>query len=79
MLTQAEVAAAVHVTAEAITSWESGKRRMELSKLPRLGAVLQLNAKELCAQALLEFHPAFSAVLFGDCAVVPAHLQQKPA
>jgi DNA-binding XRE family transcriptional regulator len=78
-LTQAEVANAVHVTAEAVTSWESGKRRMELSKIPRIAAALQLNAKELCAKALGEFHPIFFAALLSDGAVVPAHLQHMTA
>jgi hypothetical protein len=39
---------------------------MELSKLPRLAATLQIDAKELCAKALAEFHPSFYAVLFGN-------------
>jgi transcriptional regulator with XRE-family HTH domain len=78
-LVQAEVAEAVHVSPECITLWEAGRRRMELSKLPRIAAVLQLDPKELCAKALEEFHPVFFAVLFNDCAVVRADLQQSPA
>lgn len=73
-LVQAEVAEALNVTSEAVTLWESGRRRMELAKIPRIAAVLQLDAKELCAQALEEFHPAFFATLFGNCAVVPANI-----
>ena len=78
-LLQAEIAEAVNVTAEAVTLWECGRRRMELSKLPRVAAALQLDARELCAQALLEYHPAFSAALFGDGTVAPTNLQQTPA
>jgi transcriptional regulator with XRE-family HTH domain len=64
-LLQAQVAEALHVTPECITQWESGRRRMELSKLPRIAAVLQIDAKELCAKALAEFHPLVYATLFG--------------
>jgi hypothetical protein len=38
---------------------------MELSKIPRLAEALQLDARELCIQALAEFHPGFYATLFG--------------
>ena len=67
-LLQAEIAEALHVTPECIVLWEGGRRRMELSKLPRLAAALKIDAKELCAKALAEFHPAVYAVLFGRCA-----------
>jgi transcriptional regulator with XRE-family HTH domain len=65
-LPQAEIAEALHVTPECIVRWECGQRRMELSKLPRLAAALQIDAKELCAKALSEFHPAVYAALFGN-------------
>lgn len=64
-LLQADVAEALNVSPEAVTLWESGRRRMELSKLPRLAEALQLDARELCIQALAEFHPGFYATLFG--------------
>ena len=64
-LLQAQVAAAIHVTPECIGQWECGRRRMELSKLPRIAEALQLDAKELCAKALSEFHPLVYAALFG--------------
>ena len=64
-LIQADIAEAVHVTPECIVLWEGGRRRMELSKLPRLAQALQMDAKELCAKALAEFHPAVYHVLFG--------------
>jgi transcriptional regulator with XRE-family HTH domain len=63
-LTQAEVAGALHVSPVAITLWESGSRRMDLAKLPRIAAVLRLDPKELCAKALTEFYPGIFAVLF---------------
>ena len=63
-LTQAQIAEALHVSPEAITNWESGRRRMELSKLPALAAALHLDPKKLRVKALAEFHPAFCAVLF---------------
>ena len=51
---QAEVAERLGVTPEAVTLWEGGHRRMELSKIPRIDAALQLDPKELCAKALEE-------------------------
>ncbi len=62
-LFQSEVAEAVHVSPEAVTLWEAGRRRPELSKIPRVAEVLELNPKELCARALAEYHPAFYAAL----------------
>jgi transcriptional regulator with XRE-family HTH domain len=64
-LRQADVAEALHVSPEAVTLWESGHRRMELAKLPRIAEALQIDARELCIQALAEFHPAFFHTLFG--------------
>jgi len=66
-LFQAEVAEALHVTPEAVTLWEGGRRRMDLSKVPRLAVILEIDPKELCTKALSEFHPLFYATLFGDC------------
>ena len=44
-------------------------------ELPRIAEALQLNAKELCAKALLEFHPLVYAALFGHAAA-PVNVQQ---
>jgi len=63
---QAQVAEALNVTPECVTLWEGGRRRMELSKLPRLAKVLQLDAKQLCEKALAEFHPPVYETLFGN-------------
>ena len=76
-LFQAQVAEALHVTPECIGQWECGRRRMELSKLPRIAAALQLDAKKLCAKALAEFHPLVYAALFGPDAA-PVNIQQVP-
>jgi transcriptional regulator with XRE-family HTH domain len=65
-LLQAEVAEALHVSPECVTLWEAGRRRMDLSKLPRIAEILEIDAKELCLKALAEFHPLFNATLFGD-------------
>ena len=75
-LLQAEIAEALHVTPECIGQWECGRRRMELSKIPRIAAALQIDAKELCAKALSEFHPLVYAALFGD--TTPADIQKVP-
>jgi len=63
-LTQAEIAEILHVTPECIGQWEAGRRRMELSKLPRIAEALQIDAEELCTKALAEFHPLLYATLF---------------
>ena len=64
-LLQADVAEALALTPEAVTLWESGRRRMELSKIQRVARALQLNPKDLCFRALQEYHPAFYATIFG--------------
>ena len=78
-LLQSDVADALHVSPECVTLWEAGRRRMELSKLPRIAAILELDAKELCAQALAEFHPLFYATLFGPANVAQTNIGQAPA
>jgi transcriptional regulator with XRE-family HTH domain len=65
-LSQADLAQALRVSPECIVLWESGRRRMDLSKLPRIAAALSLDPRELCARALAEFHPPVYASLFGD-------------
>jgi transcriptional regulator with XRE-family HTH domain len=65
-LKQADIAAELHVTDEAIGHWESGRRRTELNKIPRLAAVLKVNPQALCRKALDEWYPAFYDGLFTD-------------
>jgi transcriptional regulator with XRE-family HTH domain len=76
-LLQAQIAEALHVTPECIGQWESGRRRMELGKIPRLAKALHLDAKELCTKALAEFHPLVHAALFGHAAA-PVNIQHVP-
>ncbi len=78
-LLQSEVAEAVHVSPECVTLWEAGRRRMELSKVPRLAEILEIDGKELCAKALQEFHPAFYATLFGNSRAVDANTDRTAA
>jgi transcriptional regulator with XRE-family HTH domain len=65
-LRQADLAAKLCVTEEAIGHWESGRRRPELNKVPRLAAALKMNPRDLCAKALDEWYPAFYDGLFPD-------------
>jgi transcriptional regulator with XRE-family HTH domain len=76
-LFQAQIAEALHVSPECVGLWECGHRRMELGKLPRIAAALQLDPKELCAKALAEFHPLLYAALFGQDAA-PTKIPQVP-
>jgi transcriptional regulator with XRE-family HTH domain len=64
-LFQSQIAEELHVSPECVGLWECGRRRMELGKIPRIAKALQLDAKELCAKALAEFHPSLFAALFG--------------
>ena len=61
---QAQVAEALRLTPEAIGNWERGTRRVELGKIPRLAAILQLDGPALCGLALYEYFPALAACLF---------------
>ena len=71
-LLQADVAEAVGVSAEAVVLWEAARRRMELSRLPRIAEALQLDPRELCMRAIAEFHPTVYATLFGPRDETPA-------
>jgi len=75
-LYQVEIAEALHVSPECVGLWECGRRRMELCKIPRIAETLQLDARELCAKALSEFHPLFYAALFSGPTL--ANIQQAP-
>ena len=71
---QSEIAEALHVSPECVGLWECGRRRMELCKLPHIAAALQLDARELCAKALSEYHPLVYATPFGH-AVATVNIQ----
>lgn len=64
-LNQAQIAAELNVGPESVCLWETGRRRIELDKLPRLAAALQLNPADLCRLALFERHPSLYVTLFG--------------
>ena len=76
-LYQTQIAEVLHVSPECVGQWECGRQRMQWSKLPRIDEVLHLDAKELCAKALAEFHPLVYAALFGHAAA-PVKIQQVP-
>ncbi len=65
-LKQEHLAEHLHVTPQTVGQWERGLRRMELGKIPRIAALLELDAKELCARALAEFYPSVYAALFNN-------------
>jgi len=65
-LKQSQIAEELRVTEECIAHWESGRRRPELNKIPRLAAVLKISSRDLCRKALDEWHPAFYDGLFTD-------------
>src|ERR1039457_6801325 len=73
-LRQADVAESLNVTPEAVTLWWGGHRRMGVSKIPRVARALQIDPKELCAKALVEYHPAFFRILFGPRDAAPASI-----
>ncbi len=64
-LKQQQIADALQVVPEAVGHWERGSRRIELDKLPRLAAILQLNEQDVCRIALHEFHPCLYHALYG--------------
>jgi len=65
-LKQSQIADELRVTEESIAHWESGRRRPELNKIPRLAAALHVDPRELCRKVLDEWHPAFYDSLFTD-------------
>ncbi len=71
-LSQAQIAEVLRVRPESVTLWESGRRRMELCKVPRIAALLNMDAQALCAKALGEYHRGFFAGLFPGYPSVPA-------
>jgi transcriptional regulator with XRE-family HTH domain len=72
---QADLAAELHVTDEAVGHWESGRRRPELNKIPRLAAALKVSSRDLCRKALDEWYPAFYDGLFTDRPQSMRHLE----
>ena len=64
-LTQERIANALQVVPEAVGYWEREKRRIELDRVPRLAAVLELDEQDVCRLALFEHYPRLHAALFG--------------
>jgi transcriptional regulator with XRE-family HTH domain len=65
-ITQQEIAKTVGIaSADYLSLVESGKRRLELDRIPLLASVLKVNPKELCQMALNESCPAMASVIFG--------------
>jgi transcriptional regulator with XRE-family HTH domain len=56
-LTQAEVARSLGVSEVAVGFWESGRRAVDLDRVPHLATVLELDATTLSLQALSEAFP----------------------
>jgi transcriptional regulator with XRE-family HTH domain len=68
-LTQKAVATAAGWTrAEMVCMVESGDRRPDLDRIPRLADGLVLDPADLCKFALAECYPALYKALFGDTA-----------
>lgn len=68
--TQREVACAVGIASpDFIGLVESGKRRLDLDRVPALAKVLEVDPGPLCRQALAERAPRLAAQLFGTEAV----------
>jgi transcriptional regulator with XRE-family HTH domain len=78
-LKQADIAAAMRVEPESVRNWETERRRIELDKLPRLAAILEVNPKDLGRLALFEWHPCFHCAMFGsDPPGTPRWLERVP-
>jgi transcriptional regulator with XRE-family HTH domain len=63
-LSQSEVAVRLGVSEVAVGFWESGKRAVELDRVPHLAEVLALDPTALSLLALSEAHPRLYRQLF---------------
>jgi len=76
-LTQQSIADTLQVTPESIGLWERQKRRIDLNRVPRLAAVLELDQQDVCRLALFEHYPRLHDALFGaERPPRPRHLEQ---
>jgi len=64
-LTQQELADVLRVVPEAVCLWEGKKRRVELNRIPRLAAALELDQQDVSRLALYQYCPCLHAALFG--------------
>jgi transcriptional regulator with XRE-family HTH domain len=78
-LKQAEIAAAMRVEPESVGNWETGRRRIELNRIPHLAFLLEVNPTDLCRMALHEWHPCFHDALFGRNAPDRPQCMEQPA
>jgi transcriptional regulator with XRE-family HTH domain len=62
-MTQSEIAMACGLSEVFITSIETGRRRLDLERVPRLAAALQIPPSELCLLALRCRYPQLTAAL----------------
>ena len=62
--TQQQIADTLGVTADFVALLESGRRRLDLDKVPLLAGALRNNRRALCQQALLERAPLLYHELF---------------
>ncbi len=69
-MTQAELAQACGLTEISITLVEGGRRHLGLERVPRLAAVLDVDAAELCRLALADQLPTLAGALDGRPAPV---------
>lgn len=63
-LTQKAVAQIIGVTADFISLLESGERRLDLDRMPRLADALGAERGDVCAWALLDRCPELFAEIF---------------
>ena len=64
-LTQKQLATNMgHMSAEWSTMLETGHRRIDLSELPQLARILQVDPRDLAVLALRQYFPAVAGVLF---------------
>jgi len=64
-LTQQQLADQLRIVPEAVCLWEGEKRRVELNRVPRLAAALELDGQDVSRIALWEYYPCLHAALFG--------------
>lgn len=76
-LTQKAVAQMIGVTADFISLLESGERRLDLDRIPRLADALDVERFDLCASALRDRCPQLFAEIFSveSVAAPPEPLQ----
>jgi transcriptional regulator with XRE-family HTH domain len=65
-LTQKDVAQILGVTADYISLLESGERRLDLDRIPRLADALDAERFDLCASALRDRCPQLFAEIFSS-------------